>query len=233
MKIFTAMKYIFTVIGVSLLISAMSDYNTTRSLLDAAVSAEGTVVDLQESSGSSGSLMYTPVIQFVDNAGKTVEFMSSVSSNPPSYARDEKVEVLYSPHDSQDVIINSFFEKWGGAVITAILGISFFSGGALIFLTGMLKGRKKIYLQRNGVLVNAKFQSVQLNHSLSVNGRHPYMIVCQWTNPANYCIHIFESENIWFDPSDFITTEEIKVFTDKRNSKKYYVDVSFLPKVAR
>jgi len=97
MKIFTAMKYIFTVIGVSLLISAMSDYNTTRSLLDAAVSAEGTVVDLQESSGSSGSLMYTPVIQFVDNAGKTVEFMSSVSSNPPSMREMKKLKCFTLP----------------------------------------------------------------------------------------------------------------------------------------
>lgn len=232
MKIFTVIKYIFTVAGVSLLISAVSDYNSTRSLLDEAVSAVGIVIDLQESR-SGGSVMYTPVIQFVDNEGKVVEFASSVSSNPPSFAREEKVEVLYSPHDSQDVIINSFFEKWGGVFITAFIGISFFSVGALIFLIGILKGRRKDYLQRNGVVVNAKFQSVRLNHSLSVNGCNPYVIVGQWTDPANYCVHIFESENIWFDPSDFIPTDDLKVFVDKRKPKKYYMDVSFLPQVAR
>lgn len=232
MKIFKVIKYVFTATGLCMLVGALIAYNSTVSFLDNAVTVEGTVIDLEQSR-SDGSTTYKPVVEFVDKEGHRVEFISSVGSSPASYSIGEKVGVLYAPTNSQSARLNHFFEVWGLVVIFATMGVPFFCVGALTFLIGMFRNRKKIYLQRDGVLVNAKFQSVRLNHSLSVNGRHPYMIVCQWTNPANYCIHIFESENIWFDPSDFITTEEIKVFTDKRNAKKYYVDVSFLPKVAR
>jgi hypothetical protein len=244
MKIFIATTYLFTVVGVSLLLSAVSDYNRTSSLLDEALSAEGTVVDLQETH-RGGSVMYKPVIRFVDKFGEVVEFTFSVSSNPLPYARDEKVEILYSANDSQNVIIDSFVEKWGGAIVTAIIGIYFFSVGVIIFVIGILKIRKKDYLQRYSVAVNAKVQSVQSvqfvqfvqsvqpKHSFSVNGRNPFVIVCHWMSPATKCVDIFESNNIWSDPSDYMDTEEIKVFMNKYNAKKYYVDISFLPQVAR
>ena len=58
------------------------------------------------------------------------------------------------------------------------------------------------------------------------------MIVSQWQNPATSKLHIFESDNIWFDPTDFIKTDKIKVWIDRKNPKKYMVDLSFLPEVA-
>jgi hypothetical protein len=224
-------KYIFTAVGLCTLFGALMDYNSTVSFLEDAVSVEGTVVALQESR-SDGSATYKPVVAFVDGNGQTVEYISSVGSSPPSYDVGEIVEILYSPKNSQDAIINSFFELWGSVVIMTTMGVPFALVGAGIFLIGRLKSRKKDYLKRDGVVVDAQFQSVKLNHTLSVNGRNPYVIVCQWINPENYCVHIFESENLWFDPSHYINTEELKVFMDKKNHKKYYVDISFLPKVA-
>jgi hypothetical protein len=59
-----------------------------------------------------------------------------------------------------------------------------------------------------------------------------YRICAQWTNPVTSEIHIFNSENIWFDPADHINTDEVTVLIERDNPKKYYVDISFLPKVA-
>ncbi|MNC77488.1 hypothetical protein D3C75_1294550 [compost metagenome] len=58
------------------------------------------------------------------------------------------------------------------------------------------------------------------------------MIRSQWLNPRTSEVHLFESDNIWFDPSDYLKDESISVFIDKKNPKKYHVDISFLPKIA-
>ena len=88
-------------------------------------------------------------------------------------------------------------------------------------------------LKKNGTRVNAEFQSVQLNTTLKVNGRNPYQILAQWQNPTTTEIHIFNSDNLWFDPTDYIKSDVIEVLVDMQNPKKYHVDTSFLPKIAK
>jgi hypothetical protein len=112
------------------------------------------------------------------------------------------------------------------------IGAVFFLVGFSIILFGSIKGKKIEYLRKNGIPIKAKVQSVKTNDSFEVNGRNPYQIYAQWKNPATSELHIFSSENIWFDPTDHIKNDEITVLIEKDNPNKYYVDISFLPKVA-
>jgi hypothetical protein len=82
------------------------------------------------------------------------------------------------------------------------------------------------------VPIEASIQSVGINTDVSVNGRNPFRIVAQWQDPATSQVYVFESHNIWFDPSSYIKQKAIRVFVDKANPGKYYVDVSFLPQLA-
>lgn len=161
-----------------------------------------------------------------------VEFTSSSGSNPPRFSKGEVVEVLYQEHSPEQAKINSFLSLFFGPIILTVLGILFFITGFSIILYGKLKGKKIEYLKNNGLPVKAKFQSVEINASFQVNGRNPYQIFSQWTNPATSELHIFKSENIWFDPTDHISSDDITVLIDKDNPEKYYVDTSFLPKVS-
>jgi len=65
-----------------------------------------------------------------------------------------------------------------------------------------------------------------------VSGRHPFRVIAQWQDPSTAKIRVFKSHNLWFDPSRFITQKQIRVFLDRNNPKRYYVDLSFLPKQA-
>ena len=56
-----------------------------------------------------------------------------------------------------------------------------------------------------------------------MNGRSPWRIVSRWLDPARNELHLFESENLWFDPAPFITWKRIRVSID---SKRYSMDVS-------
>lgn len=88
------------------------------------------------------------------------------------------------------------------------------------------------YLEQYGTRIVTDFQDVSINTSLSVNGKYPFVGVSQWQNPETSKVHVFTSSNIWFDPTNFIKTDKIIVIVDKRNPKRYSVDLSFLPKAA-
>ena len=45
-------------------------------------------------------------------------------------------------------------------------------------------------------------------------------------------LHLFQSKSIWFDPSDHIQSDKVKVFIEVGNPHRHLVDLSFLPKVA-
>jgi len=231
MRTISILKYTFTVVGLGMIVGAFFLFTNTQDFLKNALTTDGTVVELVRSR-SSDSDTYRPVVVFKSNGGSTIEFTSSSGSNPPSYSKGEIVEILYQESSPEQAKINSFFSLWGATTILGGLGSVFFLVGFSIILLGSLKSKKIEYLRKNGVPIKAKFQNVKVNGSLEVNGRNPYQICAQWKNPTTSEIHIFNSENIWFDPTDHINTDEVTVLIERNNPKKYYVDISFLPKVA-
>ncbi len=231
MRTISIVKYAFAMVGLGMLIGAFFLYENTQNFLENALTAEGTVIELVRSK-SSDSTTYRPVVEFETQGGSRVEFTSSSGSNPPSYSEGEIVEVLYQESAPEQAKINSFFSLWGASTILGGMGSVFFLAGLSIILYGSIKGKKIEYLRKNGIPIKAKFQSVEINSSLKVNGRNPYQICVQWKNPTTSELHVFNSENIWFDPTDHINNDEITVLIEKDNPKKYYVDISFLPKIA-
>jgi hypothetical protein len=230
MKTFSVLKYIFLVVGLGLLTGAFILYQNKKAFLEKAVSAQGTVIELLESR-SDNSTTYKPLVSFTTKEGRQIEFTSSVSSNPPSYDEGETVKVLYYPGDPKEATINDFMSIWFGPLIVGFLGTVFSLVGFFIILFKNLKQRRSQYLLDNGKRIETKFDSVQFNNSYKVNGRSPFQIYSQWLDTNTNELYVFKSDNIWFDPTDFIKTEEIKVMIDPKNPKKYFMDISFLPKV--
>ena len=78
-----------------------------------------------------------------------------------------------------------------------------------------------------GMKIRTKFIEVNRNMSVSVGGRNPYRILTHYKKGDE--MYEFKSENIWFNPATHIDREEIDVWVDPQNMKKYYMDISFLP----
>jgi hypothetical protein len=121
---------------------------------------------------------------------------------------------------------------WLGPIIAGGLGTVFGLIGGAMLLGPMLAARQQADLRQRGTRIVTTFQSVEQNTSLNVNGRHPFRVFTQWTNPATSQIHVFESENLWFDPTAHINARDIGVYIERGNPKRYYVDLSFLPQLA-
>jgi len=231
MKVVAITKVVFTLVGIGLLVGAVFAYRGTTSFLATAQSATGEVIDLLRAR-SSDSTTYKPMVRFVTASGQPVEFVSSVGANPPSYARGETVEVLYTPEAPQDARIKSFFSLWGVATVLGGVGCVFGAIGGGLWLAGWLGGRKRAHLEAVGHPIQARLQGVERNTSVDVNGVHPYRVVSQWLNPETGEVHVFRSENLWYDPTPWLAREHITVLIAPGNPRQYLVDLSFLPKIA-
>lgn len=226
------LSIVFGLIGVGMLIGAAALALDTRSFVAAAKRAPGSVIELVEKRDSDGSVTYKPVVAFTADSGASVNFTSSFSSNPPAYDVGEAVEVLYSPDNPNDARIRGFGSLWLGAVIVGGIGAVFAAIGFGIGLAVRLNKKKREWLMAHGTPIQAEFQGVERNTSLKVNGRSPWRIVAEWKNPETGQVHVFNSENLWFDPTSYVTAKQVQVLLDPQSAKRYHVDISFLPQLA-
>lgn len=231
MKTLFWLRSIFLAIGLGLLAGAAFWAVKTRSFVAQAEVAPGTVVALNRTT-SGDSNAYYPVVDFVTPQGRRVEIHSSYGSSPPAYSVGEKVEVLYLPDRPEEAKIRGILSLWGGAIILGGVGLVFAAVGGGMTLFPFLRARRNAELRQSGLPTPTAFQSVRLNSRLRVNGRHPYQIVTQWLNPETGKLHVFHSENLWFDPSELVARREITVYLDRNDPKRYWMDVSFLPRLA-
>lgn len=239
MKAVAIVRIVMLVLGVAMLAAAVYMYGNTRSFLAGAVRANGTVVALQRTESlehddhhTYQTVSYFPIVQFTDASGKRIEFTSDSGSNPPAWSRGDKVEVLYHADAPEKARINSFMSLWFGPLLVGGLGVVFTAVGIVLIVVPMRRKRQESFLKTNGVPVEASFDSVERNTTVTVNGQSPWRVLAQWLDPATSQVHVFKSDNLWFDPSAYIKDRKINVFIDRANPKRYYVDLSFLPKLA-
>ncbi len=222
-------RNIFSVLGLALLAAALFLVYSTRSFLARAEAVTGTVVEMQ-ATRSNKSTSYSPVVDYTTAEGRSIRHYSSFATNPPSYHVGEPVTVYYLKDKPEKAKLEGFFSLWGISLILGGLGFVFFAIGAGMRLAAQLAERKEADLRQNGTPVLTQYQAVRLNTSLRVNGRHPFQIVTQWLNPQTGKLHLFHSENLWFDPTSFAEGRGITVYLDRQKPKRYFMDVSFLPK---
>lgn len=226
------MKYLFLVVGAALMAGAGVSAKNARTFIAESVAAPGSVIDLVRRQ-SSDSDTYAPVVKFVTQTGEAIEFTSSTSSSPPSYRTGERVEVLYRPLMPHDAKINAFGSLWASSLMLGALGAVFFAIGAGIILFAVYQARKAADLMKNGKRCLTTVHRVELNEHLRVNGKNPYQVLTQWQNPATGQTRIFRSNNVWFDPSEYLNGRNVMVFVGRGDPDRYHVDLSFLPESAK
>lgn len=234
MKSLRLMFGIFLFIGLVFMVIAGFVASSSQEKVNTYIQVEGVVTDLEQSASSSdNSYTYYPIVEYTANDGNVYSFRSNVGSSPPSYEINEVVIVMHPPDQPQSGQINDFTSLWLFPIIFGSLGFIFFAVGLGGFIYQINSNKRKEFLLRNGQRLTANVTGVIINRSITVNGRNPFKITCQRHETSSNIVQTFESENIWFDPSAFAPQgKEVTVYVDYTNPKKYYVDISFLPKQA-
>ncbi|EKE77176.1 DUF3592 domain-containing protein [Gallaecimonas xiamenensis] len=201
--------------------------------IEGAQQVEGEVIDLHQSrSSGSSSSSYYPEILYVTQSGEALTHVSSTGSSPPAYDIGERVPVYYDPKNPRKVEYGSGFSLYGAAIILGILGGTFLIP-ALVWLVVTRRSAGRIKrLKESGHKVLADIKAVEEDGRISVNGRFPYLIVAQWQDPKTQLVYRFTSDQLWFDPSDFLDRDQVAVLIDPANPSCHWMDIGFLPKQA-
>lgn len=223
-RILAVVKYAFLLAGLAALAGGVWQYLHTAGFVEEAAEAPGRVVGL-ETSASEGALYYHPVVEFETAAGARARFVSSTGSNPPSYREGQAVSVLYPRDAPEKAQIRSFWSLWFGAVASAGMGMVFVAVW-LVLVAVLGAGARHRDLVQTGVPVEAVFVGVEHNRNITVNRRHPLVVVMRWTDPESGRSYTFRSENLWEDPAGRLEPSAVRVFIQRGNPRRYYVDLS-------
>jgi len=234
MKVLWILGGVFFAIGLGMLFGGISWWRSNAAFAEHAVRAEGTVSDLmyrRNSKGSGGT--YVPLIDFSAPNGSRIHITGSTGSNPAAYSRGDKVPLLYDPANPERAQIDTFMERSFGPVLLSGLGAVFALVGGGVLAARMRERKQRAWLAQNGMRVQARFEGVQYDTSLTVNNRNPWRLLAQWQHPATQKVYSFRSDPIWFDPTPYVQQREsVDVVLNADDPKQYQVDITFLPKSA-
>ena len=107
------------------------------------------------------------------------------------------------------------------------IGIPFLIIGIVFLLVLRAKKNKKRNLLQNGRMVEAVVTGGQINYNVRVNNRHPWKLECKYEDAFTGAAYLFSSNSIWKDPFLYVG-QNVKVYMDRENPRKYYVDVDSL-----
>jgi hypothetical protein len=130
-------KFAIVPIGVLLLLLAAWSVWSTKMWIARSVETQGTVIEMVRVRDSDNAgYMYTPRVRFSTAEGKTIEFESSLRTNPPAYSTGQTVTVLYDPNVPESASIRGFFTLWFMALILSFIGVVFLGvGTAMVVLS--------------------------------------------------------------------------------------------------
>jgi hypothetical protein len=234
MKFENVFKLVFGGFGIVCLTVCVFTTRATLVFRSGAVQTTGKVIGFDKSytrgqNGSYNRRMYAPVVEFEGPHG-VERFVDGVSSSSRGYAIGQSVEVLYPPAAPEKAELRTFFGAWFAPLLTGFLGAAF-GGVALGFvIVGERRRRMYAWLAEHGNHIKAVYVGVVRDTSMSVNGRNPRRLQCQWVHPITRAVYVMESEALWFDPTPYVKRESLDVLVDLDNPRRYRVDVGFLPK---
>jgi hypothetical protein len=127
-------KFFLIPIGLSLLLGAAWSAWSTQTWIDRTDEVQGKVIEMVRiRDRDDGGYMYAPLVRFETIDGRTVEFQSSLRSNPPGYRTGQTVSVLYDPDDPQSAAIRGLVSLWLTSIVLGFIGSAFLAVG-----TGMI-----------------------------------------------------------------------------------------------
>ncbi len=214
--IFAIIGAIFVAVGLILFESVFNSANK--------VETTGIITRISLS-GSSENESYKVYVSYVVKGDEYESILNGYSS---SFYEGKEVEIYYDKDNPNKIGMKSLDLL---ILIVPGIGLIFLIIGGTGILLKVSKKKLENRLKKDGKLIYADYDETIINTSYSINGRHPYKIICEWINPVDNEEYMFKSRNIWINPEDIIKERNIKqfpVYIDKNNKKKYVVDIDIL-----
>lgn len=165
---------------------------------------------------------------YVTYIAKGKEYTSKLNGYSSNFYEGKKIDIYYDKDNPNQIgmkSLNLLFLIFPG------IGLIFLTIGGIGIFVKIKRRKLEKNLKENGQLIYADYVETMVNTSYSINGRHPYYIICEWNHPFDDKNYIFKSKNIWVNPKNMIEKRNIKqfpVYINKDCLKKYVVDTDIL-----
>jgi hypothetical protein len=139
---------LFTMLGPTLLASAIFLFFRQRSRIARSVKAEGVVIELiprrarvefisvktEQGMKLEKKYLYRPLVRFRTQDGRTIKFSPSIAMRPAPYQVGDHISVLYEPDRPKQAQINRFVYLWFFPIMFIIFGFFTMGMGLLFYL---------------------------------------------------------------------------------------------------
>ncbi len=112
--------------------------------------------------------------------------------------------------------------------VGAMTGIPFALIGAGFLLAVKKKEKMVNELIQWGHTVEAVVTDIYQDTSITVNGRHPWMVEAVWDDPETLSVHTFTCHTDEYRPSRRVIGGTVTVYVDPLDFKRYAVDLDTL-----
>jgi hypothetical protein len=125
--------FMLVFLGIGLLLLSVGGYLVwdTRAWLARSVEAPGVVIEMVRIVDPKQGALFAPLVRFQTADGRTIEFQSSLRTNPPAYSAGDTVTVLYDPARPSSAAIASTFGLWFAPAIVGFIGVVFTAVGVI------------------------------------------------------------------------------------------------------
>jgi hypothetical protein len=199
-----------------------------------AILTEGKVIEIKISSSSQhgnrnngDGFNKTPIVSYITQEGeKFTSKIDRIYGHMPEVGETVKIYYDSAYHGNA---------RMGKGIGKSVLATTFGAVSCLtlifFFVRSVIKGRARKKLTQTGIRIAADIVSVGNNETPVVMSKHPYIIKCQWLQNSSNTIFHFKSKYIYYNPSKYVgDRKQIDIFIDPEDPKKYFMDLSFIPK---
>jgi len=95
-----------------------------------------------------------------------------------------------------------------------LLGVVFMLVGIYVFVSTKHKFIERRRFKKHGLIIDAEIVKIEQKMNWLYNGKHPYVIYCQWTNPLDGKTYNYRTGKFLNNPEEYIqgiTTLEVKI----------------------
>lgn len=222
------MGMIFFLVGLGLVFGGVKYTISTKEKISESEVIMGEITEIHTWYDSDGDSHHDVFVEY-EYDGK--EYDRELNSYSSSMYEGKEIELYVRPDAPGDATAVSMANF--GSYMLLGMGAIFAIVGFFIMRTGVkgLTGSSVRRLKKNGKAVYATVTNAYLDMSTEVNGRSPYWLECKYEDTYTGNTYLFRSENLWEMPDPYIG-QQILVYVDVKDWKKYHVDMDSLKKPA-
>lgn len=215
--LFASIGLLFVVIGIFLCKDVLNYENKIETM--------ASITQITSYRGRDGERNHEVYVSYLVDGKRQESRLNSYSSN---FYEGKEIEIYYDKDNPNKVGVKSLDLL---CLLFPGIGLIFAVIGGTVLVIKWNKKRVDNNLKKTGEVIYANYVETVLNSSYSVNGRHPYYIICEWNNPEDGKKYLFKSQNIWMNPENRIQERNIKtfpVYIHLEKKKQYKVDTDCL-----